>query len=188
MGLDISVSPLARSSREGKGGFFLPRLKISKTSSRHRGCDQGSGVPSTLGLSSSTINSCADFVLLSLGLIAHRPGDRENAWRTDTLLIGAVRARGLLARTEAGDAVTAVQLLGLDSSAPPLVWGIVAAGTPWALQAARSWRSSPSFLRPSAAFFATLEVALAGEALAGSPMPGARAARNAAFFGAPGGV
>ena len=46
----------------------------------------------------------------------------------------------------------------------------------------------PFFLRPSEASFATLAVALAAVSLATLPMVGARAARDDACFGPPGGT
>ena len=159
------MSLLAGLSLDGEFGFA--RRKISNTPSRRWGCDRGSGVPSTLSLSSSTIKYCAGFVLVWV-LIAHQPGDWETAWRTDALLTGAVRLQGTLARTKAGDAATAAQLISIESSYMPLVWGIVAAVTPWAFRAARFWQSPfPPCPRPSVDFFATLEVVLASEALAG---------------------
>ena len=94
--------------------------------------------------------------------------------------------QGLPAQTEAGDAATAAQLLlRVVSSSPPLALGIIPAAAPWDFQAARFWRSNSPFLRPSVAFFLTLEVALDVEALAWLPTPDARAARASAFSAPP---
>ena len=105
----------------------------------------------------------------------------------DALLTGAVRSKGTLARTEAGDAATAAQLLRLEPSSLLIVEGLIPDIAPWALRADRCWRSPPPFLWPSVAFFATLDIALANEALDGLLTPDACAAHAAAFFGLPGG-
>ena len=73
----ISSSLLACLSWEAEGGSFLASSKISKKSSRRRGCDQGSGVPSTLSLYFSKICLCAAFAVLGRGLLAQLPGDWE---------------------------------------------------------------------------------------------------------------
>ena len=95
-------------------------------------------------------------------------------------MTGAIRSRGTLAETEAGEAATAAQLLGLDATAPTLNGVLVSVSLPWARRAARCLLSSPpllSFLRPSEASFATLAVTLDDESLATLPTVGARAAR-----------
>ena len=62
-----------------------------------------------------------------------------------------------LAQSDAGDAATAAQLLLRIVSSPPLLaLGLVSAATPWARRAARCWRSTSPFLRPSVSFLDTL--------------------------------
>ena len=116
----ISSSLLACLSWEAEGGSFLASSNISKKSSRRRGCDQGSGVPSTLSLYFSKICLCAAFAVLGRGLLAQRPGDWETFWRADALLTGEARSRRPIAWADAGDAATAAQLI--FTSAPTLAW------------------------------------------------------------------
>ena len=58
-----AASLLVGLSWYGEGGFVFECRNISKTSLPRWGCDRISSVPSTLGLSFSTINSCNGFVL-----------------------------------------------------------------------------------------------------------------------------
>ena len=98
---------------------------------RHRDCDRGSGVPSTISLSFLTIYLCATFTVLGRGLLSQQPGNWETAWRSDALFNGGSRSRGTLAWMDGSDASTTAQLLETGTYDTTLELVLVMVALPW---------------------------------------------------------